>query len=58
MVMRKEKYVPLYDAKMMQTTTKEATAYDWGDMGIDLGVNSCKDTGCFCFASGKRGKRG
>ncbi len=29
-----DKHVPLYDnAEMIQTTTKEATTYDWEDMG-------------------------
>ena len=34
----KDQHIPMYDAKIIQETSKEATAYDWGDIGIDLAL--------------------
>ena len=58
MITRKEKYVPLHGAKMMQATTKEATAYDWGDMGIDLALIDVKIPGAFVLPLAKEVKEG
>ena len=57
-ITRKEKYVPLSGAKMMQATTKEATAYDWGDMGIDLALIDVKIPGAFVLPLAKEVKEG
>ena len=54
----KDKHVPLYEAKMIQTTTKEATTYDWGDMGIDLALIRVKIPGAFVLPLAKEVKKG
>jgi S1-C subfamily serine protease len=58
MVKRKDKYVPLYEAEMIQTTTKDATVYDWGDMGIDLALIHVKIPGAFVLPLAKEVKEG
>ncbi len=58
MVKRKEKYVPLYEVEMIQTTTKDATVYDWGDMGIDLALIHVKIPGAFVLPLAKEVKEG
>jgi S1-C subfamily serine protease len=57
-VTRKDKYVPLYEAKIIQTTTKDATVYDWGDMGIDLALIHVKIPGAFVLPLAKEAKAG
>ena len=57
-VKRKDKYAPLYKAKIIQTTTKDATAYDWGDMGIDLALIHVKIPGAFVLPLAKEVKAG
>ena len=52
-VARKDKHVPLNDAKIIQTTTKDATAYDWGGMGIDLALIQVKIPGTFILPLAK-----
>ncbi len=34
----KDQHISLNDAKIIQATSKEATTYDWGDIGIDLAL--------------------
>ena len=34
----KDQHTPMYEAKIIQKTSKEATVYDWGDIGIDLAL--------------------
>jgi S1-C subfamily serine protease len=34
----KDQHISMYDAKIIQETSKEATVYDWGDIGIDLAL--------------------
>ena len=58
MIKRKVKYVPLYEAKMIQTTTKDATAYDWDDIGIDLALIHVKIPGAFVLPLAKKVKEG
>ena len=54
----KDKHVPLYEAKIIQTTTKEATTYDWGDLGIDLALIRVKIPGAFVLPLAKTVKNG
>jgi hypothetical protein len=54
----KDKHNPLYEAKMIQTTTKEATTYDWGDLGIDLALIRVKIPGAFVLPLAKTVKNG
>jgi hypothetical protein len=54
----KDKHVPLYEAKMIQTTTKKATTYDWGDLGIDLALIRVKIPGAFVLPLAKTVKNG
>ncbi len=54
----KEKCVPLNEAKIIKTTTKEATAYDWGNMGIDLALIRVKVPGAFVLPLAKEVKKG
>ncbi|HJO55696.1 MAG TPA: hypothetical protein QF423_03410, partial [Candidatus Scalindua sp.] len=46
-VTRKDKHISLNDAKIIHATTKDATVYDWGDMGIDLALIHVKIPGAF-----------
>jgi S1-C subfamily serine protease len=57
-IKRKDKYAPLYEAKMIQTTNNKATAYDWGDMGIDLALIHVKIPGAFVLPLAKEVKEG
>lgn len=57
-ITRKDKYVPLHEAKIIQTTTKNATVYDWGDMGIDLALIHVKIPGAFVLPLAKEVKAG
>ncbi len=34
----KDQHIPMYEAKMIHATPKEAITYDWGDIGIDLAL--------------------
>ncbi len=43
----KDQHVFLNDAKIIQKTSKEATVYDWGDIGIDLALIHVKIPGTF-----------
>ena len=54
----KVKHVSLHEAKMIQATTEEATAYDWGDMGIDLAAVRVKIPGAFALPLAKEVKEG
>jgi len=58
MIKPKEKYVSLYEAKMIQATTKDATTYDWGNMGIDLALIHVKIPGAFVLSLAKQVKEG
>ena len=44
--------------KRYKATTKEATAYDWGDMGIDLALIRVKIPGAFVLPLAKEVKKG
>jgi len=57
-VTRKDKHVPLNNAKIIQATTKNATVYDWGDMGIDLALIHVKIPGAFILPLAKEVKEG
>ncbi|MCP4268462.1 MAG: trypsin-like peptidase domain-containing protein [Candidatus Brocadiaceae bacterium] len=57
-VTRKDKHLPLKDAGIIQATTKEATAYDWGGMGIDLALIHVKIPGAFALPLAKEVKAG
>ena len=57
-IKRKDIHAPLFEAKMIQTTTKEATAYDWGNMGIDLALIRVKVPGAFVLPLAKEVKEG
>ncbi len=57
-VTRKDKYILVNDAKIIQATTKDATAYDWGDMGIDLALIHVKIPGAFALPLAKEVKEG
>jgi S1-C subfamily serine protease len=57
-VTRKDKYAHLNDAKIIPVTTKDATAYDWGDMGIDLALIHVKIPGAFVLPLAKEVKAG
>ncbi len=52
-VMRKDRHAPLNDARIIQATTKDVTAYDWGDMGIDLALIHVKIPGAFVLPLAK-----
>ncbi len=41
----KDKYIPI--PKLIQTATKEATVYDWGDLDIDMALIDVKIPGAF-----------
>ena len=58
MVIPKEKPVPLYDPKMIRTTAKDATVYDWGGMGIDLALIHVKIPGASVLPLAKEVKEG
>jgi len=58
MIKPKDKHVSLYEAKMIQTTTKDATVYDWGDIGIDLALIHVKIPGAFVLPLAKEAKIG
>ena len=57
-VTRKARYAPLNKARIIQATTKDATAYDWGDMGIDLALIHVKIPGSFVLPLAKEVKTG
>ncbi len=57
-VTRKDKHVPLKDAGIIQTTTEESAAYDWGGMGIDLALIHVKIPGAFDLPLAKEVKAG
>ena len=52
-IKRKDNHTPIHsrrvyqDAKLIQTTTKEATVYDWGEMNIDMALIYVKMPGAF-----------
>ena len=54
----KDIHAPLFEAKMIQTTTKEAIAYDWGNTGIDLALIRVKIPGTFVLPLAKEVKEG
>ncbi len=54
----KDNHIPLYEAKMIQNPTKEATVYDWGDMGIDLALIRVKIPGAYALPLAKKVKEG
>ncbi len=53
-----DKYVPLNDARIIQATTKNATAYDWGGIGIDLALIRVKIPGAYVLPLAKEVKTG
>ncbi len=57
-VTRKDKHVSLNNAKIIQATTKDATVYDWGDMGLDLALIHVKIPGAFILPLAKVVKAG
>ena len=58
----KYKHIPIHekriyqDAKLIQTKTKEATVYDWGDMDIDMALIDVKIPGAFSLPLAKEVK--
>lgn len=52
----KDKHIPMHNAKLIQTTSKEATIYDWGGMGIDLALIQVKIPGAFSLPLAKEVK--
>ncbi len=54
----KEKDVSLYEPKMIQKTTKEATTYDWSNIGLDLALIRVKVPGAFVLPLAKEVKKG
>ncbi len=57
-VTRKDKHISLNDAKIIHATTKDATVYDWGDMGIDLALIHVKIPGAFILPLAKNVEAG
>jgi hypothetical protein len=55
---RKDRHATLEDAGIIQATTKETTAYDWGDMGIDLALIHVKIPGAFALPLANEVKAG
>jgi len=54
----KDKHFPLNDAKIIQATTKDATVYDWGEMGLDLALIHVKIPGASVLPLAKEVKEG
>lgn len=57
-IQRKDKNIPVYNVTILDTTSKEAVTYDWGDIGVDLALIRVKIPGAFALSLAKEVNEG